>query len=363
MIIYLDPDIIRLIASNLDYNILDDLLNLSVTCKYTNYALDNIFFQNIANQLYSSEFWSKAKLRPSITSKPLPTIKKCSRVANGKVYHWELVDGFHRHTAMERNHVQEYWFRVVDHTDLDSCQIIGSQLKQNDHKDHEKLGVDGVANALSTLIDGGDFGKKENITFNMLRTYLDKYLKNVRTDTKDRGIRKSLKQNGVPTDVNVLDGKEKTDFVNLNGNYKLKGKMDKQRGALGWDCLQGYEDRIIKGLGNMRPLIISTEISFVPLYKDSAIIFDLGKHLYDMGYIMFHQAYRSRSSPDKQLVYNPYSEVGIPLHGDAWFMPRWTSIAGAEIIKGRELKYQALMKIFGMESISKYALKNINRKL
>ena len=82
-----------------------------------------------------------------------------------------------------------------------------------------------------------------------------------------------------------------------------------------------------------------------------------------MGYIMFHQAYRSRSSPDKQLLYNPYSEVGIPLHGDAWFMPRWTSIAGEEIIKGRELKYQALMKIFGMESISKYALKSINRKL
>ena len=76
MIIYLDPDIIRLIASNLEYNILDDLLNLSITCKYTNYALDNIFFQNIANQLYSSEFWSKAKLRPSITSKPLSTIKK-----------------------------------------------------------------------------------------------------------------------------------------------------------------------------------------------------------------------------------------------------------------------------------------------
>ena len=136
-----------------------------------------------------------------------------------------------------------------------------------------------------------------------------------------------------------------------------------EKNGLQIDCLkldvQGYEDRIIKGLGNVRPLIISTEISFVPLYKDSAIIFDLGKQLYDMGYIMFHQAYRSRSSPDKQLLDNPYSEVGIPLHGDAWFMPRWTSIAGAEIIKGREVKYQALMKIFGMESIAKYALKNI----
>ena len=176
---------------------------------------------------------------------PLPTIKKCSRVADGKVYHWELVDGFHRHTAMERSHVKSYWFRVVDHTDLNVGQIIGSQLRQNDHKDSEKLGVNGVANALSSLITKGYFGKKENITFNMLRTYLDTYLKNVRSDTKDRGIKKSLKQNGVPTDVNVLDEKEKKDFVNLNGNYKISGKMDKQRGALGWDCLEGYEDRKI----------------------------------------------------------------------------------------------------------------------
>ena len=79
---------------------------------------------------------------------PLPTIKRCFRMIKGKVYLWELVDGFHRHTAMERNQVTGYWFRVVDHTDLTTRQIIGSQLKQNDHKDHEKLGVNGVANAL-----------------------------------------------------------------------------------------------------------------------------------------------------------------------------------------------------------------------
>ena len=174
---------------------------------------------------------------------PLPTIKKCFRMIKGKVYLWELVDGFHRHTAMERNHTKSYWFREVDHTNLKSGEIIGSQLKQNDHPDHVPLGIKGIANALSTLIQDGYFGKIENITFIMLRSYLDKYLKRVRRDTIDGGIRKALKQNGVPTDVNVLDDKEKKEFVHTNGNYKLKGNLDKKRNAFGWDCLETYEER------------------------------------------------------------------------------------------------------------------------
>mgnify|MGYP003659418529 CR=1 FL=1 len=174
---------------------------------------------------------------------PIPTIKKCSRVSNGKIYHWELVDGFHRHTAMERQHTPFYWFREVDHTDLDSGQIIGDQLGQNDHADHVPLGTKGIANALSTLIQSNYFGKIEDITDTMLKQYLDKYVKKTRRDTKEGGIRKALKQNGVPTDVNVLDDKEKTDFVNANGNYKLKGKKDEKRNAFGYDCLEGYEDR------------------------------------------------------------------------------------------------------------------------
>lgn len=174
---------------------------------------------------------------------PIPTIKKCYRVIDGTVYLWELVDGFHRHTAMERQHTPKYWFREVDHTNLNKSQIIGSQLKQNDHPDHVKLGIKGISNALSTLIQDGEFGKIEDITDTMLRKYLNKYLKKVRNKTIEGGIRNALKQNGVPTDVNVLDKKEKEDFVNTNGDYKLMGKVDKNRNAFGWDCLEGYEDR------------------------------------------------------------------------------------------------------------------------
>ena len=174
---------------------------------------------------------------------PIPTVKRCYRMIKGKQYLWELVDGFHRHTAMERQHTPEYWFREVDHTNLSISDIIGSQLRQNDHADHVKLGVKGIANTLSTVIQSGEMGKIETITDTTLRTWLNKYVKRVRSNTIEGGIRRALKLNGVPTDVNVLDDKEKTEFVNTNGNYKLKGNEDHNRNAFGYDCLEGYEDR------------------------------------------------------------------------------------------------------------------------
>jgi FkbM family methyltransferase len=117
---------------------------------------------------------------------------------------------------------------------------------------------------------------------------------------------------------------------------------------------QGNELDILEGLGEYRPIIIKTEISFVPLYKDQAIFFHLAKYLYDMGYVLFHLAYRSRRSPNK--TGEIFRETVIPIHGDAWFMPDWTREKGRKIIGGREKEYKALMLIFGLGEICEYAL-------
>ena len=126
---------------------------------------------------------------------------------------------------------------------------------------------------------------------------------------------------------------------------------------------QGTELDILEGLGEYRPIIIKTEISFVPLYKDQTIFFHLAKFLYDMGYVLFHLGYGSKSSPPKtlgrgSLLYKRRSFAGtlIPMHGDAWFMPDWTRKMGREIICGREKEYKALMLIFGLGEIYEYAL-------
>lgn len=124
---------------------------------------------------------------------------------------------------------------------------------------------------------------------------------------------------------------------------------------------QGNELEILKGLGNFRPLIIKTEISFVPLYKDTALFYDIGQYLYGIGYVLFHMTYYARSSPQQHVSRNPYSETLIPTHGDAWFCPDWTRREGQDMIKGRDRIYQALMELFGMPAIHKYAQNHMER--
>jgi FkbM family methyltransferase len=122
---------------------------------------------------------------------------------------------------------------------------------------------------------------------------------------------------------------------------------------------QGSELEILKGLGSYRPIIIKTEVSFVPLYKNSAIFFHLGELLYDMGYVLFHLTYQGKNAPSKHKSGRPYDETIIPVHGNAWFMPDWTRSEGKKIIKAKGNKYEALMLMFSMADIHKYAIETI----
>ena len=147
--------------------------------------------------------------------------------------------------------------------------------------------------------------------------------------------------------------KDKINITNIDNIFKNKNSLD----ILKID-VQGYELEVIKGLGEVRPLIIETEISYVPLYEDSVTFFELGKEIYDMGYILFHSSYRSMQSP----ILLPFTKKNvnqIPIHGDAWFIPDWTRKKGIDIIKHREKKWEAIMLLYGMESIFDYAISKI----
>ena len=147
--------------------------------------------------------------------------------------------------------------------------------------------------------------------------------------------------------------KEKINITNISNIFKNRNSLD----ILKID-VQGYELEVIKGLGEVRPLIIETEISYVPLYQDSVTFFELGKEIYDMGYIMFHSSYKSMQSP----ILLPFTKKHvnqIPIHGDAWFIPDWTRKKGIDIIKHREKKWEAIMLLYGMESIFDYAISKI----
>jgi hypothetical protein len=124
---------------------------------------------------------------------------------------------------------------------------------------------------------------------------------------------------------------------------------------------QGTELKILKGLGRYRPIIIKSEISFVPLYRDQALFYELAMYLYELGYMLFHLSYRSKSVPEVARGRSPFRSTLLPVHGDAWFMPDWTQKLGQDIIIGREKEYRALMTIFCMSEIGIESLGYIER--
>ena len=122
---------------------------------------------------------------------------------------------------------------------------------------------------------------------------------------------------------------------------------------------QGTELDILLGMGKCRPLFIQTEVSFVPLYKDSAIYFELANYLYEIGYVLFAQTYVSGSTTKNVKEVNWSKSNTIPVHGDAWFMPDYTREKGKKIIQNRKSQYEALMRIYAMADIADEALNEI----
>ena len=122
---------------------------------------------------------------------------------------------------------------------------------------------------------------------------------------------------------------------------------------------QGNELDILIGMGEHRPLFIQTEVSFVPLYKNSSIYFELANYLYDIGYILFAQTYVSGSTTKNDNIVNWSKSNTIPVHGDAWFMPDYTREKGRKIIRNRKSQYEALMLIYSMKDIASEALEDL----
>ena len=68
----LNNDVVELIMKNLQ---LYDILLFSITNKEYYKMLNNLFYFNLAIDIYGKEFWAKAFFRPKIKSKPLNSMK------------------------------------------------------------------------------------------------------------------------------------------------------------------------------------------------------------------------------------------------------------------------------------------------
>ena len=112
---------------------------------------------------------------------------------------------------------------------------------------------------------------------------------------------------------------------------------------------QGSELDILKGLGDYRPLMIMSEIEYLPLYHGQPNAYDVCQYLFNLGYISFLLT----SSPTGNLC---------PVYGDGYFMPSWADSRGIKLIQSREEKYIALMLMFGQRKILKFVNNKIELK-
>lgn len=123
---------------------------------------------------------------------------------------------------------------------------------------------------------------------------------------------------------------------------------------------QDSELDILNSMGDLRPFAIISEMSFVELYKGQASVFELGSYLSKSGYIPFELNYEYTPPPiarkNRKLLYMH----GLPIHGDICFIPDWTTQKGLQIIRQNELKWAAILLIYGLEDILLYILSVVN---
>lgn len=120
---------------------------------------------------------------------------------------------------------------------------------------------------------------------------------------------------------------------------------------------QGTEYEILSAMGPVAPLLVQTEISLLPLYEGQKTFYDVVALMRDKGYLL-----ADLSIAHRKPTYLPGSlrearwGRGVPIHGDVVFAPDWTLPAGRALIEERDRQYAALMLIYGLESMLRVAL-------
>lgn len=112
---------------------------------------------------------------------------------------------------------------------------------------------------------------------------------------------------------------------------------------------QGSEYEVIQGIGDAWPMFIGVEVSLFEYYRGQKTFYDLAPLLYDRGYLLWafdFPLWRTKGSAMAEPTL-----PGLPLHGDAAFMPDWMRPRGRELIVGRERAFAAWMMMFGMADL------------
>jgi len=113
---------------------------------------------------------------------------------------------------------------------------------------------------------------------------------------------------------------------------------------------QGSEMEIVKGMENIKPLLLKIEIQIFSMYKNVTDWTELVNYLNKLNYMVCE--WRNIGS----------HATRTPAEVDMIFIPKYTNSAGKDLIKNNEEKFVSLMLIFGQLKLLKIIAKELNFK-
>jgi hypothetical protein len=175
-----------------------------------------------------------------------PTVRRCSRIVDGKHYKYELIAGNHRMEAFTNNKYDKWIFGVYEfaingYSYEDSVRPF--QLMENDHRPSLPASEGDVSNIIVRMIAHGS--KLVTNDENSIRAFVDKFCKNKRPQTKGAIVLRVIRACGTYQDVVTYTAKDAFTWIAENTDYTVAGKLDRKRNKFGWTVLEGYQQEYV----------------------------------------------------------------------------------------------------------------------
>jgi len=184
-----------------------------------------------------------------------PVVRKLShpKVINGRVYHYELVAGFHRLAAMQRAGI-EYWIFDVYEFGVngvtENFAIRTFQLEENNKLPSLPSKAEDIIEVLLALTHGSE--PEVPRTEEAITAYVEEHCSHIHGNTKRKIIRKVVEATGAAQDVTTFIFEQLVKYIQNPANYgtneplyQVKFEYDIERDKCGASVLEGYEYEFI----------------------------------------------------------------------------------------------------------------------
>lgn len=121
--------------------------------------------------------------------------------------------------------------------------------------------------------------------------------------------------------------------------------------------VQGGELLVLRGMNRVRPFVLDVEVSTVAFYRGQGLFHEISAHLYGLGYLLGDLSLIRSNGMPSATAFLPDGRRparGLPLHGDACFLPDWTRDAGVALIEQAPRRWAATLLAHGYEDIVRY---------